>query len=524
MAGTNGSERNGKAATTEAQTLARLWCRRTTRRSKGRPVEDETDLVAAFAGLLAMGHTFADLKARIDAERDYYEYFSAWHKRLPKPGKRRLEMRVLLRQWEQQRENLKGQIRNLQDDLDNGILKANRGHPRRVEASEVERRNILAQIAGLQERLTVLDAARPVETTPAAQRNGHQDNGEDQSTFRIPIVTPASQIRPEPVPWLWNLWLCLSGLNVLDGEVEMGKSTLIADVSARISRGWPMPPEPTGCMVRDPRSVILIPGEDDPNYTLVPRLTAAGADLERVHVFTEVKVGDELEPAELPFDLERLADYVRTHQASLVVVDPFTAFLSGEVDATSPHAMSRCMHRMKRWAKLVEVAMLLLRNFNKNSGQSSLDRGFLSKAVIGNARCSWIVGRDPENLDQRVLAMNKSNPGVRPPSLLYKVVASDSKHGAGRIAWGEESVLMPWDLILSMPQRGKTVDRDEAKEFLREMLVSGKPVKVAAIEKAAEENGLAWRTVQRARIDLGVVSENTGRGWSWRLPAPKPPA
>jgi hypothetical protein len=61
--------------------------------------------------------------------------------------------------------------------------------------------------------------------------------------------------------------------------------------------------------------------------------------------------------------------------------------------------------------------------------------------------------------------------------------------------------------------------RDEAKKFLSDLLASG-PVPKADIEEAAEANGIAERTLFRAKSELKVMARKDapGGGWTWRLP------
>jgi hypothetical protein len=56
----------------------------------------------------------------------------------------------------------------------------------------------------------------------------------------------------------------------------------------------------------------------------------------------------------------------------------------------------------------------------------------------------------------------------------------------------------------------------QAEAFLRHHLANG-PQSAKAVERAAQHLGIAVRTLQRAKIKLGVLSERTGKGWCWRL-------
>jgi putative DNA primase/helicase len=59
----------------------------------------------------------------------------------------------------------------------------------------------------------------------------------------------------------------------------------------------------------------------------------------------------------------------------------------------------------------------------------------------------------------------------------------------------------------------------EAVDFLREEL-STEARSTQDLRKAATSAGIAWRTVERAKAELGVKSSKSGlrEGWVWKLP------
>src|SRR5205809_82697 len=77
----------------------------------------------------------------------------------------------------------------------------------------------------------------------------------------------------QPVQWLWPGWLARGVLTLLDGDPGLGKSTLAAELAARVSRGDEQQPA---------AGVLILSAEDDPARVIRPRLEAAGADLRRI--------------------------------------------------------------------------------------------------------------------------------------------------------------------------------------------------------------------------------------------------
>ena len=88
----------------------------------------------------------------------------------------------------------------------------------------------------------------------------------------------ASEITPRDVEWLWNGYVPLGSLTVVAGPGGCGKTFMLLDWTARVTSGLPWPAGGTTPAVG---KVLYISGEDDPEMTIVPRLTALGATLPR---------------------------------------------------------------------------------------------------------------------------------------------------------------------------------------------------------------------------------------------------
>jgi hypothetical protein len=83
------------------------------------------------------------------------------------------------------------------------------------------------------------------------------------------------------------------------------------------------------------------------------------------------------------------------------------------------------------------------------------------------------------------------------------------------------------DIELPKDERAAAPKRDTATQFLRDVL-KDRAMPTKWIENAAKQAGLAWRTVQRAASDLGVIASRIGGiasegEWQWQLPDDVPP-
>ena len=115
---------------------------------------------------------------------------------------------------------------------------------------------------------------------------------------------------------------------------------------------------------------------------------------------------------------------------------------------------------------------------------------------------------------------DKSNLALPAPSLLYEPIGD----GIVRIEWRGDCDYTAADILA--PPRNRQQARDDAKTLIMDMLAKG-PLEQQAIHAKAIEVGIAWRTVERAKGELGVVSHRKGFGPGsvilWKRPAEKTP-
>jgi hypothetical protein len=187
--------------------------------------------------------------------------------------------------------------RTIASGLDSGTDK-----PREVPLLTDEAGNTAFRIG----RRVKLD--QPSTTTNGATSNGTASNGTPGRRLR---VTRADTVQPRRVRWLWDHRVVLGGLTLLGGREGLGKSTIAVDLAAQVSRG-----DLVGEHHGAPRTVIYVHSEDARDYTIVPRLIAAGADLTRV-IFLDAVTEDEGQefesPLVLPLDTELLAEVIAEH-------------------------------------------------------------------------------------------------------------------------------------------------------------------------------------------------------------------
>lgn len=353
-----------------------------------------------------------------------------------------------------------------------------------------------------------LAAAKPI-----GEAINHSDSRHDSPLpFRL-----ASDIPMVPITWLWRGRIAAGMLAILDGDPGLGKSTLLSDLTARITRGMPMPGEDIGSA---PAGVVLISFEEHQGAVMTPRLVAAGADLCRVAIWNLDDVSFNLVDS-----LAVLADMIRAVGAKLVVIDPLMAALPTSLNAHRDQDVRSVLAPLSKLAENTSAAILMVRHLNKAGGVSAVYRGGGSIGIIAAARTGLTLATDPklddadEDDGSRVLATSKCNVGRAAPSLRLRIVSAPSPAPGIEVAraeWGTTCKESADNLLQPSEERSAIA---QAMVFVRDLMKDG-PLPASIALEALAANGITDRTASRARKKLGVIAKREGiKGkWWWHLP------
>jgi len=345
-------------------------------------------------------------------------------------------------------------------------------------------------------------------------------------------VIRADQVKLEKIDWLWPGRYALDKLGLLAGMPDRGKGLIFSDIISRVTRGATWPCKEGHGPLGD---CILIQHEDDPGDTVVPRLIAAGADLQRVHILTMVKkvTGPTkriFSLADLPMLCELLE---RLEDPQFVGIDPLGSY-TGKINAAAGNEVRSTLIPLVEMLKRFHVSGVGILHFNK---KVDVDNPVLrvadSIAFTAVARHTFVVTDDPEN-ERHLLIKGKNNLAPDSKALSYHIETSHGGHDhrdgreimAPRVAWGHEYVDISAVQAMQADSGGGSArnPRKEAKDFILRMVVVGGTL-VAEIEEAAEGEGISKRTLHNAKRDLKIISKKDGLtgGWRWYLPddAPK---
>ncbi len=328
----------------------------------------------------------------------------------------------------------------------------------------------------------------------------------------------ASEIEAEPIQWLWPGRIAARKLTIIDGDPGTGKSTLTIDLAARVSTGNGFP-DGESC---DLGKAILVTAEDGPADTIKPRLEAAGADLKRVVILSPALAASGA-VLELPKDLVSLEENVSRVRATLVVLDPFSAFLSGDVDSYKDQEIRKIMTMLGAMAERSNCAVVLVRHLGKGDKASALYRGLGSIGAIAAARSAFVVALDPTDATdsgRRVFCASKCNLSRLPPALAFNLTV-DAQRPVARIDWCGEPVDISADELLAANDKRQERGTTQVVAWLTDQLKDG-PKPSVEIERAAESNRIAKRTLERARFFMRIRPKKQpgafNNGWIMALP------
>jgi hypothetical protein len=330
-----------------------------------------------------------------------------------------------------------------------------------------------------------------------------------------------SDIAPEALSWLWPGWLPLGKLALLDGDPGLGKSTLLLDLAARVSRDGRMPDGSSGIA----GTVVLLSAEDGAADTIRPRLDVAAAALDRIIALMYIVDLGKNHCPEIPRDLPLLEAMLLEVDARLLIIDPLAAFLCGS-DINKDQEVRRVLFELSQIAERCRCAVICMRHLNKSGGGKALYRGNMSIGVIAHARTGLLVGEDPDNPRARVLSVTKVNLGPKPGSLRFCL---DPQGDVCRIGWMGASPHSADDLVQAPTGSAERERQDEFRgtvqgciALLADLLAPG-PGRVRQIKQELADAGFTGMTVQRAARKLGVVFTHTleqgRRTYWWELPA-----
>lgn len=337
-----------------------------------------------------------------------------------------------------------------------------------------------------------------------------------------------STVGVDQTDWLWEInptegRIPLGELTIFGGREGLGKSTLTSWIAAQVTKGT-LP----GDFYRKPRGVIIVAAEDSYERTIIPRLMASGADLDRVFR-VDVQADELVTTLNLPADLKTLERYVAEEDIGLVIIDPLTSALEETADLNSYGTVTNALWPIAEMARRNRIALLGIVHLNKSPSKDAGNIIIGSRAFNSVARATIMVIKHPEDEGRLLLSQAKNNLGRMDLEALTcqiagrKVADGRTKDIFGTFPeWGDNDPRFVSELLEASGKTAKDESpREVAKMWLRLKLSDG-PTLATEVRAEADEAGIKDKTLRNAKDDLNVITERVEGAYppqfTWGLP------
>lgn len=311
-------------------------------------------------------------------------------------------------------------------------------------------------------------------------------------------IISMDEVPVEEVEWLWYPYIPFGKLTIIHGDGGEGKTTLILQLAALLSRGEKLPCDSTE---REPIKVIYQTAEDGLGDTIKPRLLAGNADC------SQIKVIDESEATLTMLD-ERIEKAIVETGARALILDSVQAYIGAKVDMNRANEVRAILSQLGRIAGQYRCAIILVGHLNKVQGNKSNYRGLGSIDFQATARSVLIVGRLKDNPQIRVMVQDKSSLAPEGEPIAFEL---DKENG---FRWLGHYDISADDLLCGIPREKKS---EQAENLILEYLSQGKYSQQALLKKA-QAIGISKRVLDEAKKELNVRSLKEGSQWYWELP------
>lgn len=338
------------------------------------------------------------------------------------------------------------------------------------------------------------------------------------------ITRRANEIALKAIAWHWKYWLARGKLHIIAGVPETGKTTIALYFAAALSSGgeWP---DGTKAPAGD---VLIWTSEDDPEDTLIPRLTRMGADLSRIHFIEQARPpGGIIRPFNPATDLPALeAKTAAIGNVALLILDPVVAAVPMSRNSHNNAEARNGMQPVVDYARSTGAAVIGIGHLTKGTaGKDPLERingsgafGALPRLVMGVAKNEADAGEDKP---ERIMVRVKSNIGPSGGGFGYHIdtapLLEQPDIEATRIVWelpleGSARELLN-DAEGLDDEDDKTSKVAEAMVFLKTTLEKGERLQ-REIMAEAKSAGIAEKTLRRA-AKATTGKRQAALGWYW---------
>jgi len=358
--------------------------------------------------------------------------------------------------------------------------------------------------------------------------NWQSDVNSASNGHRVGKVTLASDYTMKKVHWGWangrHERIPIGELTLTAGHGEAGKSTFNLGLIAQLTLG-----ELDGYWYGKPQFCIIAASEDDWERTIIPRLVAAGADLDMIgglEVITQETPDGEI--ISLPKDYGELEAAIDKNDASWVFFDSIVGAIDLARDTNHGQHVRDILMKLQSIARRQNCVIIGNVHFNKNNAADAMERMSGSQEFRNVSRAVIYLAMDEDGIG--VISKQKNNLGRSWPSIAYRIeeilVDEEQEITAGTIMFLGTTDKDASEIINRKPARkmsGALVDLIDAlqaifkvqktwkkEDIINQLREAGASTNEATLNKAVDKLG----------IEKKAVYKKAGKGidyWEWTV-------
>ena len=340
-------------------------------------------------------------------------------------------------------------------------------------------------------------------------------NGKQGENALQPKLILASDVKKQPVRWLWENKILRGALSLITGLSGVTKTYLTVYMASCITNGknWA---DGSPCELG---SVLFFYGEEGIADVYLDRFEANGVDQSKV-VFWDGMIDEEGKSSDADVSLKMVGEIETAINVTaektgvpvrMVIVDPISNYLDSNENSNT--AVRSVLKRLQRLADKTGVAFIFIQHINKSSKAHAQQKVLGSTAIVATCRAVWGVYIDPDDKNARIFAPIKINCGYNHTAVSYRI----SSGGKVEIIDGSIPDLTADDIESAQQaarreaRNQRPSKREECATWLWDVLIDGeKPVN--QIYELGKAQGYSERTIDRAKSELEIGSRRVGFG------------
>lgn len=221
--------------------------------------------------------------------------------------------------------------------------------------------------------------------------------------------------RVRPLRWLWARRIPLGVPALLVGEEGTGKGTTASYIIARATRG-----ELEGDLHGEPAKTLVLGVEDGFDQIWVPRLHAAGADLDMLRTLDDGEFLEDFASAAASLSKAIAEENIRFLLID-ALIDHIPSGTAGEA-LYNPKNVRQALLPLRRVVAETQVAALGLLHPNKANASTFRQLVAGSHQLNAVSRSSLLLAPDPADETRRILVRGKGNHSAAPRSVEFAIV------------------------------------------------------------------------------------------------------